>query len=218
MNEQQTDQLISTIVADEAGEELWKLFVTMADERPELWKALARAQRDQRLLVSAVREAVEVAERVRVGETSVEPRLRLTGDAGSDRAPKHDRWRWPWLIGWSGWGLAAAVIIAAFTGPLAPRTAPVTPVAQAPPTAVTPAQALENYLTVGQQSGQVLGEMPTKVLLDSRPAPSGQGLEVLYLRGVLERITVPDLYHLQQTESGQPALVRWKEPRRGSAM
>jgi hypothetical protein len=65
MNEQQTDQLISTIVADEAGEELWKLFVTMADERPELWKALARAQRDQRLLVSAVREAVEVAERVR---------------------------------------------------------------------------------------------------------------------------------------------------------
>jgi hypothetical protein len=44
-------------------------------------------------------------------------------------------------------------------------------------------------------------------------APSGQGYEVLYLRQVLERTVVDDLYQVNgQTEHGRPTLERVQQP------
>ncbi len=77
----------------------------------------------------------------------------------------------------------------------------------------TPAEALQAYFDLGCASGQVVAEMPTKVLLDARPLPTGDGYQVLYLRQMLEQMTVPDLYHVEgEDEWGQPTLVRWEQP------
>ena len=52
-------------------------------------------------------------------------------------------------------------------------------------------------------------EMPTRVLVESRPADGGNGYEVLYLRQVLERTVVPDLYRFDgRDERGVATLVR----------
>ncbi|MHC5005419.1 MAG: hypothetical protein ACYTJ0_20145 [Planctomycetota bacterium] len=205
MRDEHVELLISRLAGDEAGPEGWNEFAEVAASRPELWHELALAQRDQVTLARMVTHAGDVADAVEVPD-----------GAG---AATRERWRPGWVLamtGWTGWAVAASMVAAILIArPGAPRS-------PAPPTtgdvrtaATTPASvddAFEAYLQAGRASGQVVGEMPTKVLIETRPGPQGQGFEVLYLRGVLERTTVPDLYHFEgQNEQGRPSLVRWQD-------
>ena len=79
-----------------------------------------------------------------------------------------------------------------------------------PPTAVDLFQA---YLQKGRQEEMVIGEVPEKILIDSRSMPSGEGYELLYLRQILERAIVPDLYQFTAQDAlGRPTLVRFEQP------
>jgi hypothetical protein len=79
-------------------------------------------------------------------------------------------------------------------------------------------EAWNAYIAKGRESGAVVGEMPAKVLIESRPNPSGEGYELLYLRQVVERTIVPDLYqYTGQDESGRPTPVRY-QPQTGGPL
>ncbi len=50
--------------------------------------------------------------------------------------------------------------------------------------------------------------MPEKILVQIRPSPTGDGNEIIFIRQILEREPLPDLYQYQgQDESGRPMLV-----------
>ena len=53
---------------------------------------------------------------------------------------------------------------------------------------------------------ELVGELPA-VLLDTRPAPGGEGVEVTYLRRLLERRTATSVYERTADEWGEPAAV-----------
>lgn len=79
------------------------------------------------------------------------------------------------------------------------------------------ADAWQAYLQKGRESGEVVGEIPNKLLVDSKPALSGNGVEVIYVRQVMERAIVPDLYEFAgRDEAGRPTLVRYAHPVRNS--
>lgn len=79
----------------------------------------------------------------------------------------------------------------------------------------TPDEALGAYLRLGQQRGQVLGELPQRVVLQSRELGDGQGKEVLYLRQIVERAVVKDVYTLGTNDVGEAVMVPapgWSKP------
>jgi hypothetical protein len=78
-------------------------------------------------------------------------------------------------------------------------------------------QAWNAYLAKGREAGLVVAEVPTKILIESRPAPSGEGVELLYLRQVVERTIVPDLYEFTgKDERGLPAPTKYTPPTGGA--
>jgi hypothetical protein len=83
----------------------------------------------------------------------------------------------------------------------------------------TPAADLfQAYLDRGRKENVVINEVPERILIDTRPVPTGQGYELIYLHQILERAVVPDLYRIgAQDERGQPVLIRYEGPtwRRG---
>jgi hypothetical protein len=82
-----------------------------------------------------------------------------------------------------------------------PRAIEVTP--------VSAEEALRHYLDRGLAEGRVIGEVPTKLLLGIRPGPLG-GHELIYMRPIIERRRVPELWQVDgEDEVGQPTLVRY---------
>ncbi len=214
-NSEQLDLLISRIAGGEANTADWNDFNTLAAQSPDAWKSLAQAQRDQQSLSLAVGVALHAADHVDLPS-------RDAADAFLNRG----RWRtdashspaWARVRSMGGWAVAALLALA-FLG----NRFGVIHVKDAPSTAsLIPANyfqvndaddAHELYLNKGRQSGRVIAEMP--VLLDSRPATTGRGFEVVYVRQILERAQVNDLYRFTQDEANRPIPVRITPP--GSA-
>ena len=129
------------------------------------------------------------------------------------------------------WALAACLGLALFTQMNLP--ARVTPVpgaggvatmgtsgASLGPSVMTPGysspdDALAEYLRLGKEQGQVVAELPQRVVVESRPAPGGAGYEVLYLRQVLERAVVSDLYRTGVDDAGRRVLLPASVPGAG---
>lgn len=126
------------------------------------------------------------------------------------------------VLTWSGWLAAAAVALVAvdarFAGiaPLThPGTSPLTsssagesqatliPSILAAGTGTTSSHALREYLRKGSEEGTVLGEMPRKILMQAQPASDGNGYEIVYIRQILERTRVNDIYRFSQDEAGR---------------
>ena len=45
--------------------------------------------------------------------------------------------------------------------------------------------------------------MPRKILMEAQPAADGNGYEVVYIRQILERARVNDIYRFSQDETGR---------------
>lgn len=67
--------------------------------------------------------------------------------------------------------------------------------------------ALKHYVQVGKQQGRVVGELPQRVVLETRELPNGGGREVLYVRQIVERAVVQEMYRLGSDELGLPVMV-----------
>ncbi|MCI0677387.1 MAG: hypothetical protein L0Y42_16625 [Phycisphaerales bacterium] len=201
MNETHKQILISRIIDGDGGDAEWCELEALAENDPRVWRDVAQAQRDQACLGNAIMHASSVADSIpmRFERPTVRPTIQISA--------------------WSGWAVAALVAIIASVRWSQPDTFSPTPFQ--PQTtglnAQSAADAFQEYLDQGRKSGEVVGEVPAKVLLESRPAQDGQGYELVYLRQVLERMIVPEMYRVDgQDERGQPTLIRYQQPVRRS--
>jgi hypothetical protein len=215
MNESREQLLISRVIDGDCTDQEWRDFETLADANPVIWRNLAQEQRDHHALSRAVNSAVSVADCValpRGGDTDRSERYSIV----------HERLRRAGT--WSGWLTAAAVIavfaVIRFNDSAQPglNSNPGSNVHTVGLLSdATADEAWTAYLAKGREAGLVVAEVPTKILIESRPAPSGEGVELLYLRQVVERTIVPDLYEFTgKDESGLPAPTKYTPPTGGA--
>jgi hypothetical protein len=203
MSEPREDMLISRIVDGEASTAEWREFETLAGVNLRLWRNLALAQRDHAALSQAVNQAGERAEAIALP----------TAAHRAAQGQSHLKLRR--ASAWSGWAVAALVALYASLdfNRIGPGTAlhPGTGIQTAGLPFQSAAEAFHAYLQKGMETGEVVGELESKLLLDTRPATSGEGYEVIYLRQIMERTYVPDLYEWSgEDETGAPVLVRYQ--------
>lgn len=210
------DLLISHVVDGEATAEQWRELEAIAAQEPRLWRDLAEMQRDAAAVRSAMRHAGDVADRVILPEADA-PEIRTF--KLPPQMPAHaPQLRLNRFGAWTGWAAAAVVTIIASvqlsqkqgtTG----ESAPAERASIGGPITQTAGDLFDQYLATGQKDGTVLGEVPGKMLVESRPAPSGQGFEIIFVRQVVERAIVPDLYKIDGVDDrGQATLARYRQP------
>lgn len=198
------DTLICRVIDGEATGEDWQALRALADEDPSVWTELAVTQHQHEALSSIVDGAGASADGIEIPEP-------LTPGERFER-------RMAGLRAWGGWAAAAAVLLVWFTGKSVPEKTDTQPGQQAgilPTVAAadpSPESILDRYLDIGMQEGRVLGEMPRRVVLDTKPVPGG--LEVTYLRQIVEREVVPRdrLFRLGRDEFGKAALIPDPDP------
>ncbi len=215
MNQLRDERLISRIIDGDATAGEWDELTALAADDPETWRRLADGLRDNRAFARAVNAAAKLADTIEL------PRSADAAGAGRPSRPALRLGRWS---GWTGWAVAAVVTLTWTTGLLrvvttTPDLRPAQPAGLVEtPGRASAAELLQAYVDQGRQEDFVIAEIPEKVLLETRPLKDGQGYELLYLRQILERKTVPDLYQVNsQDEMGRPSLVRY-EGRQGPPM
>lgn len=191
--DERTDILISKVVDGAANAGDWTDLERAAGERPAVWRELALAQRDQALLVLAVGREVACAERI---ET---PAL-------STASPSHRLRRFGV---WGGWAVAATLALAYVTPGVGGRGSPLNQAGLVPDLTVlkdklSTDQAWEVYEAAGKREQRVLGELPERLLVDATPAPDGHGVQVIFIRQIKERVTLPQLLKESYDEMGRP--------------
>ena len=208
MMEPRQDILISRAVTGELEAREWTELAALAAADATIWGSLALAQRQQALLERAVANSLDNAERIEPDFVRPSATLRSRGNGITALGR---------VAAWSGWAAAACIAFIWLIGfdAFGIRDAATQPPVVQPVQYATAEDALQAYLALGHQSGQVVGEMPSKLLLDSRPAAGGQGYDVLYVRPILEKTRVPDLYQATgRDEQGRPTLVHYEQPGR----
>jgi hypothetical protein len=204
------DLLISRAVDGRTSQAEWVLLELAAAQDPSVWRRLAQAHWDQALLSKGVLRAADIADRVDL-PTVLE----------AERAAHEHRPFFGNVRSWGGWAAAAILTFAVVvqTSRIALQGTPSTGLSEGPSQAApntagvgsglaSAADAFNAYLTRGKQEGRVLGEVPDQVLVDSRPSPDGEGFDVLYVRQVVEKARVKDLYRFSHDEAGRVTPVR----------
>lgn len=205
---EQLDLLISRIADGEAGRADWDAFGALAERSPGAWRALAQAQRDHASLSLAVGVALHAADRVdlpsRAGAVEFHRRV-------PERISPFAR-----MGSWSGWAAAAVIGLAWLSGRsgVGMNTPPGNAAGLLPVsyTINNPEDAVKAYLDVGQKQNLVVGELPQRVVVESRPVQKGGGIEVLYVRQFVERAVVNDLVKFGADELNRPVPVRVPMP------
>jgi hypothetical protein len=197
------DVLISRVVDAEATGAEWDELSIHAERDPSIWRRLAESQRDQ----TALREGVCAA--IACAGTIEAPVQHVMAERLSQRTRI--------VATWGGWAAAAVVLLGISLAPklgLGTRQSGIQATLPGPMTIVPAAEtdpdaALAAYLKAGQAKGTVMGESPNRVLIDSRPAVGG-GYDVVYLRQIIERTHVPELFQKGTDDLGRPAPVRYE--------
>lgn len=213
-----TDLLIARSVDGEASDQQWAMLEHAADDRAMrgdamLWRRLAMSYRDAQLVrqgvergVGALAEGVDLPS---VREAMAQPVMARIGPEGESSRG--------WSR-WSGWGVAAAALLTLAVVSRSPNQRPggvpsagVQPVngvqsagldSVARATFASAAEALDAYLDRGRAEGVVVGEGASRQVLEYAALPEG-GYEVFYVRPIIERATVQDLYQLGLNEAGE---------------
>ncbi|MDX2147371.1 MAG: hypothetical protein SFZ23_07590 [Planctomycetota bacterium] len=194
------DILISRVVDGTALASDWAAIESLARVDASLWRDVAMAQSDASKLGAAVREQAARADLVAFPSTFSNDAplpLALAGDIATTDGGGWRMGRRTWL----GW-VAAAVLLVAFViergrqpdsnpgsggGEITAGWGGINADAE-------PQAYLDRYLEKGKDQGLVVGEVPERVLLETTPAADGQGFWVVYIRQIMERQRVPDLY------------------------
>lgn len=153
------------------------------------------AMRGHRTSEASLERAAEAAARVAV--STVPSRLTSRATAGRRCRPiVARRWRAGALSGW------AAAIVLGTLALLNGRGGGASGVVEGGADTL-----LARYLSQGAAQGSVVGELP-RLTLSVSPVEGGAGYDVLFVRRLLERATVDDVYRLGLDEHGRPALVQ----------
>ncbi len=199
--DEQIDLLISRIADGEATTQDWSAFSALAEKSPAAWRHLAQAQRDHQSLSLAVGVALHAADRVDLPSRHAADSF-LHRERGI--SPSHR------IRQYGGWAVAAAVALAwigvnggQFTLPAGKsrgtETANIIPAGYFKVDSSD--DALQLYRDKGKSDGRFIAEVP--VLLESSPAVTGKGYEVVYVRQFVERARVDNLLRFAQDETGK---------------
>ena len=201
-NGTRVDRLISRIVDRRAEPGDWSDFTALAHAEPAHWEQLLSTLRTDVALRGALAGAL------------------ATADAVEAPLPSLSRWRQ-----WTGWA-AAGVLALCWAGSsawnaAAPATSPVSPpsrsdlaasqpsqpAGQPAPGALTtvPAPTADDTLA-SWRADQPVEQLPLR-FMGTRPGPAGRGIEVLFVRPVLESAVVDGVYSMGTDELGRPAPV-----------
>lgn len=192
------DLLISRVVDGVAGPRDWTAIERTAATDPGIWREVALAQRDHAELVAVVGRATSRAEGLDL--------------PASANYPLHARPAFGRVGTYLGWAAAAAFAVLLYRGAPPQQVTPTGRpqaaslfVNDTSPAVASPAEALDLYVTRGQQTGRVIAELPEKILVKATPVSDDDGdrLEVVYIRQIVERTTVPVLYRFAPDDTGQ---------------
>lgn len=193
------DVLIGRVIDAEASPADWDSLRAMAGEDPTVWTDLRRTQRQHELLCAAIGQSISVADDVELDHALSNPapmvrRLELVGRYG-------------------GWAAAACLALLWGLGVRPGDTGASGPIAGLGPVVGQPAgpdEAFQRYLSAGREAGTVIDEVPDRVVVQATPLEGGQRVEVLYLRQILEREVVDQVYRMTKDETGaeRPVPVR----------
>lgn len=204
------DMLISRVVDGVAGATDWSELERLAASDSGVWREIALAQRDQRLLGEAMAPAFVAADMCALPDPdAIAYKFSPSGEA----SPRH---RWARALSWGGWAAAAAIGLA-----FAQHSKQQSPASSDPMQAgigsflnpisslkdrLSADEALELYRVRGRQEGRYVMEMPNRVLVESSQRPDGQW-DVIYIRQLVEKGVVKDLYRVSHDELGNPTPV-----------
>ncbi len=185
-----SELLVNRLVDEEATTEDWKEFGLLAEVEPSLWRDLAELQHQRQALARGMDLELAIADDV---ELPITPSRWMSHPAA-----------------WAGWLVAAVLAVSWSLGlnGFVKNGNPDTNEASLGPSFSSSDEALNAYLDQGRREGVVLGELPTKVLLESNPVSNGNGYNVVYYRVIVERRRVPTLIHFEpaRDEVGNPLL------------
>ncbi len=204
MSNEREQLLVSRVIEPDATAKAWDELTAAAEADPNLWRQTVQTLRDHHAFARAVDASVAVADDV----STTPPTSRLEHRPAVGPAPSERRQ----LLRWSGWAVAALVALAWVSG--LNNVQPLGNGYQAGTGSqvLSAADLLDRYLVQGRREGRVFDEVPEKILVQSRPSPTGDAVEVIFIRQILERMTLPDLYQYQgEDESGRPTLVRFNQ-------
>jgi hypothetical protein len=208
------ERLITRLTDNVASSRDWSELAVAARTDATIFADLADTRRMAETLSAGVEARVAAAEAIEL-EDGDEPVLRLTGGAGGDglggagRPALPARWKMGWAVAAAlalvtGWQFVAANGRVSATGREPIQAAGILNVS-------TPEKALDAYYELGKKAGVVVTELPQRYVLESRTLPDGRQ-EVLYLRQVLERSIVNDVFRVGTDEQGRPVLVPASAP------
>jgi hypothetical protein len=204
MSNEHEQLLVSRVIEPDATSEQWDELTTAAISNPTLWRRTAEALRDHHAMTRAVNASIAIADDVSTTPRTSRQVHRLAVDAAPSERPQ--------LLRWSGWAVAALVALAWVSG-----LSNVQPTGNGYQAGIgsqvlSAADLLDRYLVQGRREGRVFDEVPEKIFVQSRPSPTGDAVEVIFIRQILERMTLPDLYQYEgEDESGRPILVRFNQ-------
>lgn len=155
-------------------------FRRLAAADPGAWEELAGLQREDRELRRLAFAATSPADDASLPAWPTLPRPRFAAAAG-------------WLV-------AATLAVALAGGSVVRPHEAATQVASLGPD-LSSAAALKTYLDRGRAEGSVLHEIEPKALVASRPLAGG-GYELVFVRQILERIEVPEVWRLDARLDG----------------
>lgn len=192
------DLLISRVIDGSATPEDWSSFRILAATDAEVWTDLSNAQREHEALCEVMHAATAIADGID-----------LPGGSGS---PLVFESRVSTTLRWGGWGIAAVLLLGWFTGTIQMnpsaysgsqgklQTGSMSP-GLIPLGQADPDQAFGRYLDAGQSSGQVVGEMPDRIVVETRPRQDGT-IEVILLRQIIERRVLDHAFRESVDEFG----------------
>lgn len=197
--------LISRLVDARASEADWAALRSLAKVDDSIWSEIIQTRRVGDGLTTEVHAALAHVEHVDM------PHLRITRPVPAARPVRSH------LIGWAAAAVLALGFVAQQAGLI--RTGMERPGAQGTlvnlPT--SPQSAWDAYLSTGREAGLVVGELPERTVVDVRPSASGEGYDAFYIRQVLERAWVSDLYKIGVNESGKKVLIPTSAPVEGGS-
>ncbi len=199
LDRQDPEVLMSRIVDGEATPDDWNVFHHQANRDPSLWRELAEAQQMHAEMGEEVGVAIAVANLVDAPtqdeiERRFQNRIRMVGV-------------------WGGWVAAACIGLMWVNNAGKAPSSVGDPGGRAQLPIPSLGDTLSSYLDRGKEEGRVLGELPEKVLVSATPVTGpdgntiGKGYVVVYLRQILERVEVKDLYQFGEDEAGRKQAV-----------
>lgn len=186
MNDDRLDLLVSRAIDRVASDAEWQELEMAAGVGPEPWERLAQTLRAEGRVASGLLGAVAVADAVALPAPRVASRfVRLRHGIAAAAIVM------ALVAGWSARGLVAS--------DPAPRGENAT--------LLDYDDAFARCVAAGVRSGTLVDELPVEVVHQAKTS-SGNAFEVYFVRRLVERRVLPELYRIDQDERGRPVVGR----------